>query len=89
MNPLRRKLLPLACLTLVCTVFSGCWDAEDPERTAHVVAIGVDRGDTRALRVTFQILVARTLAGGAGAGAAGGGGGGGGGGGAEPPRVWV
>ncbi|MDI6825264.1 MAG: Ger(x)C family spore germination protein [Bacillota bacterium] len=87
MNLLRGKLVPLSCLVLVCMVFSGCWDAEDPERTAHVVAIGVDRGNTRALWVTFQIMVPSMLAGGAGAGAAGGGGGGGGS--ADAPRVWV
>lgn len=87
MTPPRGKLVPLACLVLVCMLLCTCWDAEDPERTAHVVAIGIDRGDTRALRVTFQIMVPRLLAGGAGSGGAGGGGGGGGG--ADGPRVWV
>ncbi|MDI6895546.1 MAG: Ger(x)C family spore germination protein [Bacillota bacterium] len=81
-----RLVLLLQCLA-ACLFLAGCWDAEDPERTAHVVAIGMDAGAGGMLRFTFQVPVPAALAG--GGGAAGGAGGGGGGAAGQVPRVWV
>lgn len=62
----------LLFLSLAAT---GCWDREEPEDLAFVIALGVDPAPKDQVLVTVQIALPKRLA---GAGAAGGGGGGGG-----------
>ena len=75
-----KKRVILALILMFATAFPiGCYDAREPDDLAYVVALGLDKGRTNKLRMTFQLAVAKNIGGG--------GQGGGGGGGEEPISV--
>lgn len=66
-------LVLLACLSF--TNLTGCYDSREIDEMSYVVAVGLDKGTTNALRLTLQYAIPIAT-----------GGGGGGGGGGEPSK---
>ncbi|SDF30047.1 Ger(x)C family spore germination protein [Sporolituus thermophilus] len=64
------RRLALFIMLMVCSaVAAGCAGARETDEIAYVLAIGLDKGDEPGkIRVTYQIAVPRTLAGGSQAG---------------------
>ena len=62
----------IASLLVTCIILSGCGYGTDVENQAFVVAVGIDKGDSFPLKVTF---VFANPGGGGGSGGGGGGGG--------------
>ncbi|MEW6545992.1 MAG: Ger(x)C family spore germination protein, partial [Bacillota bacterium] len=56
-----RRLAGLLVVFLLTS--GGCWDRVEPDRMASIIALGLDRGRERPLRVTAQISIPRLLAG--------------------------
>jgi spore germination protein KC len=65
-----RPVIKVAVIVLALLFLAGCWDYQEPDQTAWVTAIGVDRGRENLVTVTLQVAVAAQVAGGE-AGAAG------------------
>jgi spore germination protein KC len=65
-------------LVLLCGIFTGCFDKREVDELGYVLALGIDKGKTNFLKLTFQIAKPQ-----------GGGEGGGGGGGDKPPYETV
>lgn len=51
-----KKISIFIILILVITLFTGCWDKVEIEEQGYVSAIGIDKGERKMLRITFQIL---------------------------------
>ncbi|MGJ7909674.1 Ger(x)C family spore germination protein [Neobacillus sp. LXY-1] len=66
-----KKSLPLLCL-LCLIMLTGCWDRQEINDIAFVVATGVDKGDRHNYRFSVQIPLPSSLG---GSGSSGGGGG--------------
>ncbi len=76
-----RKAIVLGLILLVfCGMLTGCYDRREVDDMAYVVAIGLDKGKTNNLKMTFQIAKPVKI---------GGGGEGGGGGGEEAYTITV
>ncbi|MBE0466347.1 MAG: Ger(x)C family spore germination protein [Candidatus Desulforudis sp.] len=58
------RALKLGVILLTVLFLAGCWDYQEPDETAWVTALGVDRGRENLLTVTLQIAVAAQVAGG-------------------------
>jgi spore germination protein KC len=69
-NP-NRKLGLFIVSILVALVFSGCYDRKEVDEMAYVIAIGLDKGKTNYLKMTFQIANPIALGGGGGGGGGG------------------
>jgi len=68
-----KKVLSIVLLFLMLTMtFTSCYDRKEIDDLAYVVAIGLDKGKTNTLRMSFLIAVPRNIGG--GEGSAGGGG---------------
>lgn len=63
-------------VVFLCLLATGCWGYHEIDETAHVVALGLDRGEHNVLTVTAQIAIPKGIAGPPGGGGAAGGGGG-------------
>ncbi|MGQ9755610.1 MAG: Ger(x)C family spore germination protein [Desulfotomaculales bacterium] len=71
------RLWAVLCFFLgLCLAAAGCWGYREIDETAHVVALGVDRGEHNVLTVTAQIVIPKGIAGPPGGGGGGGGEGG-------------
>ncbi|KNY28821.1 Ger(x)C family spore germination protein [Pseudobacteroides cellulosolvens] len=73
---LKRAVSVIIILVSLCSLMTGCFDKKEVDELGYVIALGLDKGKTNYLKLTFQI--AKPHAGGES-------GGGGGGGGGEPP----
>ena len=73
MDKKNRILCLLLSIVLCMTILSGCYDNNEIEDLAYVIAIGIDEGDSNNFNLTFQTAVPKSIAGG---GSSGGGGGG-------------
>lgn len=62
------RVVTLVVVVLAVLLPAGCWDYQEPDETAWVTAVGVDRGRENLLTVTLQIAVAAQVAGGMGGG---------------------
>ncbi|MDN5364297.1 MAG: spore germination protein [Eubacteriales bacterium] len=72
-----RKVLALFMVLLLCLPLTGCWDSEELEELAFVIALGIDKSDVPNLvKLTAMIAIPAKIAGGAGGGGGGGEGGG-------------
>ena len=67
-----KKLCMILVIIVFCTMFTGCFDADEVDELAFVVAIGIDKGKTNIARVTLQMVKPAAI----GAGGQGGGEGG-------------
>jgi spore germination protein KC len=65
------RIISLMLIVFIALLFSGCYDRKEVDEMAYVIAIGLDKGKTNYLRMTFQI--ANPVALGAGGGGDGGG----------------
>jgi len=69
-----QKILALSLvLLLFCGMVTGCYDRREADDMAYVIAIGLDKGKTNELKMTFQIAKPGNMGGG-GEGSGGGGG---------------
>ena len=72
------KKIKIICFLLsiiLCMItFSGCYDNNEIEDLAYVIAIGIDVSDSNTFNLTFQTAVPKSIAGGEGGGGGGGGG---------------
>lgn len=64
------RKIKIVCLLLI-TVFSvvsvsGCYDSNEIEDLAYVIAIGIDKSDKESFNLTFQTAVPKSIAGGEG-----------------------
>lgn len=71
---LPRKLVAL--LTAAVLLLAGCWDRKEIEDVGFVVALGLDKGESKQVAITVQVAIPRNISVAAGAGGGGGGGGG-------------
>ncbi len=61
------KMLSLVLVTVISIVsLSGCYDSNDIEDLAYVIAIGIDKADGKNFKLTFQTAVPKSIAGGEG-----------------------
>ena len=67
----RRVLVAVVLLSPL--LFSGCWGGREPDETAHILFVGLDKGKENVLTMTVLIGVPRTMAGGDSMGEGGGG----------------
>ncbi|MGE5328402.1 MAG: Ger(x)C family spore germination protein [Deltaproteobacteria bacterium] len=56
-----RKTAVFLILVTFCICLSGCYDAKEVDDLAYVIALGLDKGKTNSLRITFQIAVPKNL----------------------------
>lgn len=75
-----KKISQVILSLIVILSLSGCFDRRDIDDMAYVIALGIDKGQQKELKVTFQIAVPKNIASGGGSGGSSGGGGKGGGG---------
>ncbi|MEW5762862.1 MAG: Ger(x)C family spore germination protein [Bacillota bacterium] len=68
----RRLSRVLAPVLGLCLLVAGCWGYHEIDETAHVVALGLDRGEHNVLTVTAQIVIPKGIAGPPGGGGGGG-----------------
>ncbi len=68
------RILLIALTVTSCLMLSGCYDARETDDLAYVIAIGLDKGKTNALRLTLQYAVPKNIGSGGGGGQGGGGG---------------
>lgn len=59
-----KKIIIFLTLIIFCTSLSGCYDAREVDELAYVLAIGLDKGKTNFLRITFQIAIPKNMGGG-------------------------
>jgi len=64
----------LMVLLGLCLLAAGCWGYREIDETAHVVALGVDKGKHNVLTLTAQIVIPKGIAGPPGGGGGGEGG---------------
>ncbi|MEN6624224.1 MAG: Ger(x)C family spore germination C-terminal domain-containing protein, partial [Smithella sp.] len=69
-----RKIAAILLLILITVNLTSCYDANEIDAMAHVVAIGVDRGISDKWRLTLQFNTMKESGGGSGAQSGGGGG---------------
>jgi spore germination protein KC len=50
-----KKYCMLLVLIILCSSFTGCYDKQEVDDMAYVIAIGIDKGKTNILRLTLQI----------------------------------
>lgn len=63
------KIISLFLSMLLCIVtFSGCYDNNEIENLAYVMAIGIDEADSNSFNLTFQTAVPKSIAGGSSGG---------------------
>lgn len=61
------RILCLLLITIITTVsLTGCYDSNDIEDLAYVIAIGIDKADKKNFTLTFQTAVPKSIAGGEG-----------------------
>lgn len=71
-----RRFIALALLlNLLCGIVTGCYDARETDDLSYAIAIGLDKGKTNSLRMTFQLAIPKNIGGSTGGGGGGGGGG--------------
>lgn len=85
MRRVKKLVIPFLAV-FFCLNLSGCWNYQEADETAFVLALGVDQGKQNRLTVTVQIAVAHHIFGNAN-GAGGGGGNGGDGAAGQPSEV--
>lgn len=73
-----KKTISLLLIGFILLIVPGCYDYNDPDEIAWVLAIGLDKGKQNKLTVTTVVAVPKNIAGGGGGQPASGGGGGGG-----------
>ena len=49
------KISTVLLCVLLCLTLSGCYDSREVEKTAYLIALGIDKGETADYRYTFQI----------------------------------
>ncbi len=52
---IRRSITLAIIVILACTPLSGCYDSREIDELGFVIALGIDKGKTNFLRMTFQI----------------------------------
>ncbi len=61
------KIVSLLLITIFSVVsVSGCYDSNEIEDLAYVIAIGIDKADKESFNLTFQTAVPKSIAGGEG-----------------------
>jgi len=75
---INKTIAAIMAIVLLCPGLSGCYDSVEIDELAYVIGIGLDKGKTNFLKMTFQIAVPRNIGGGSGQGGGAGGEGGGG-----------
>ncbi|WP_027366157.1 Ger(x)C family spore germination protein [Desulfotruncus alcoholivorax] len=73
-----KKVISLLLIGFLLLLVPGCYDYNDPDEIAWVLAVGLDKGKQNKLTVTAVVAVPKNIAGGGGGQPASGGGGGGG-----------
>jgi spore germination protein KC len=77
----RMKMIKVIChiiiISIICGLFTGCYDSREVDDLAYVLAIGLDTGKTNTLKMTIQIAIPGAIGGGGGGGGGGSEGGGG------------
>lgn len=71
---MKKIICILLLLSVMCAVFTGCYDMREVDEEAYIIAIGVDKGKTNNVKLTLQLAVPLAM----GGGSSGGGGSGGG-----------
>lgn len=71
---MRKKAAILVLIVIISNILCGCYDSRETDELAYVIAIGIDKGKTNFLRITFHLAIPKNI----GGGQAGGGGGSGG-----------
>lgn len=69
---LMRKIILLLIVSLICSSLSSCYDSREIDELGFVIALGVDKGKSNILRLTFQIAKPGKSGGGEGGGEGGG-----------------
>ncbi|SFG75892.1 Spore germination B3/ GerAC like, C-terminal [Desulfotomaculum arcticum] len=73
-----KRAISLLLIGFLLLLIPGCYDYNDPDEIAWVLAIGLDKGKQNNLTITTVVAVPKNIAGGGGGQPASGGGGGGG-----------
>lgn len=61
MNP--NRIIKIIAIIFIFLLLPGCYDPRELDDLAYVIAIGIDKGDKKALKVTFQIAIPVNIAG--------------------------
>lgn len=65
---MHKKLTNLTCISIIILIssliFTGCYDLMEVDSTDYALAVGVDKGKTNILKVTFQIVIPKNITGG-------------------------
>ncbi|MCX7843207.1 MAG: Ger(x)C family spore germination protein [Clostridia bacterium] len=59
-----KKISLLLMISILFSMFSGCFDRREIDELAYVMAVGLDKGKTNALRMTLQIAIPSAATGG-------------------------
>jgi len=70
---MRKKAAILVMLAIISNLLCGCYDYQETDRIAYVIAVGVDKGKTNSIRITFQLAIPKNIGGGQGGSGGGGG----------------
>lgn len=54
----------IACLSLMLFSCTGCWGLREPDEMGFILAMGIDKGKSNIINVTFQVAVPKALGGG-------------------------
>ncbi|BBH19124.1 germination protein [Paenibacillus baekrokdamisoli] len=73
-----RKVLHLVSLSITLMLLTGCWDREEVNDLALVMAAGFDKKNDKTIELSIQVFIPRAAGGGGGMAGGGSGGGGGG-----------
>ncbi len=68
---INRYISLMVVFTTICGLLTGCFDKREVDELGYVIALGIDKGKTNYIKMTFQI--AKPQAGGGGEGGGGGG----------------
>ena len=71
---IKHKYISMVISMVLCAAtLSGCYDNNEIENLAYVMAIGIDEADSNSFNLTFQTAVPKSISGGGGGGGGGGG----------------
>lgn len=62
---MRKKAAILVLLVITSNLLCGCYDSRETDELAYVIALGLDKGKTSALKMTFQVAIPKNMGGGA------------------------